>query len=212
MLSSAERRRDEAGFSLMELSVAVFVLGILLAILFSFVNETTKITSNEARHTRAEGDARVALRTMTEDLRSASVVKPCSGTGYATCVTIDTPRPASTSLTCPASTMTYQLVGTQVKQTRVDYPVGSCSTSTTVHNGRVLMENLENGATPLFSYYDRTGAVIDPVAGAVIDPATGETVLSGSVGSIAVNLVVRHTVNRPVLTLSSMASLRNKRG
>jgi prepilin-type N-terminal cleavage/methylation domain-containing protein len=70
-----KRLRDEAGFSLPELMVAIFVGGILFAAGLVFVVVTSRQSAAQQDRVSQTDDARNALSAMTSELRDATSVQ-----------------------------------------------------------------------------------------------------------------------------------------
>lgn len=199
------RRRDEAGFTIIELGVAVMLLGLVSFVLFSFLDSATSVTNRASNDLQAEQKMTLALRTVTQEVRSASSLSQCSGAvSYKTCLVLTVPRSETLGLDCPARTMTYQLVSGTVRETRATYPANACSPITTTYADRPVLEKVVNtSAQPLFTYYDSVGATFDPD----VQPAK-----VADAGSIKVEVKVDYGIkNAPVISLSSIAALRNQR-
>lgn len=192
-------RRDERGFTLIELTVTAAVLVIATFGLFSFLDGTTNVTSRVGKNVTREEDLQIALRTITSDLRSSENVTACSSIDYRTCVTVDIPR-AEGSASCPAKTLSYWLASSTIYESRVDY--SSACASTTVWTNRTLLTGVTSTGT-IFTYYDENGTAINPLTNASSIP---------SAASIAVSLAISQgNANAPNLTLRGVAALRNNR-
>lgn len=193
-------RRDEGGFTLIELMVAMSVLVIASMALLNFLEGTTNVTARVEKNVASEESLQVALRTVTSDLRSATALSACSGIDYRTCVTIDIPRTSGTSA-CPARRMRYWLSSGNLLASRTDYNAG-CTTSTTVYSTkRVLTGVTSTGA--IFSYYDKYGTSIDPLS--------SDSTAVPAASSVSVSLKVAQGVKgAPDVSLSAPAALRNK--
>jgi type II secretory pathway component PulJ len=192
----------EAGYTVVEMAVVLMLIGIVMASMLRFLYSTLSVTSQSNKDVRAEESLELAMRTMTEDLRSASVLSltGCGTSGYATCVTIDTPRSASPALSCPQARITYALSGTVVNATRVDFSSSCVSTAT--YTNKAVLSSVSSTST-LFTYYDKSGNLIDPVSAAASVPTAA---------SVSITVGVSYTTgSTPTLTLTSVAALRNNR-
>lgn len=211
------RRSDERGFTIVELAVTVLLVGIVGAILLSFLDNTTSVTARATSHVQAEKDGQLALRTMSQDIRGANPIittypttpTSCAAgsypTGYASCLRFVVVHSTAAGTTCtgpggfvvqsPYSAITYAKVGTAVLRDKVDYSATCAVTATT--RGRAVMEDLQaSSTTPLFTMLDRTGV-------ATTDPANAS--------AIRIQMDVRYKSDAPVLRLSSTVALRNSR-
>lgn len=195
-------RRDETGASLLEVMVTCLMLSAVMAVLLQFLDQTTAVTARTTKHVRTETAAQLALRTLTQELRGAKTVRPCASGAYSTCVVLDLARPAaSTAPACPLRTVTFKVVSGEVRQDRVDYP--TCGAPTTRYANRVLLANVANGATPVFSYFALDGNPID------IATKPGDV---PTAASVQVRLTVSTTArNAPPLQYTATAALRNNR-
>jgi Tfp pilus assembly protein PilW len=197
--AAAVRRQD--GLTVVELTVVMAVMVLVTAILLGLLDHTTAIYRRASDDVQAENEGRLALRTMTEDIRAASpasiaftgaVAGACPATPTpATCLRFTIERDTTANPSC-RSVVTYGLMAGWVQQTRDD---SGCASDQDV--SRKLIAGVTNGATPLFGYYDDSGA-----------PLT-----SGQAGasSVKVTLLVSYQGAAQPLTLTSTLSLRNAR-
>jgi type II secretory pathway pseudopilin PulG len=200
------RFRGDGGMTLVEVTITSALLAVVSIVLLSFLESTTKATTRASKDVQAEQTMTIALRSMAQEIRSASAFSQCSGSkSYKTCLTFSVPRNTALGLDCPSRTITYELVSGTVRETRVTYPANACSPTTTTFNSRPLLENVVNtSAQPLFTYYTTSGTAFDP--------DLGTTSVDSSAGSIKTEVFVNYgAVNSPTISLSSMAALRNQR-
>jgi hypothetical protein len=211
------RGQDEAGVTVAELTVVVLVFSLVSLMLFSFLDHTTLLTARADSGARADAETQLALRIATDDIRGALPVSQCVSDGvaspalpttYADCITATVSRNTSGLDNCPRSVFVYAVVDysgvRRLVQNRTDYTRsgGSC-VSSAPRLRRVLLESVVNpSSAPVFTYYTRTGATIDPVA----NPAH---VVKAS--SIKMSLHVNYRKNAPPLVLSSVIAPRNSR-
>jgi prepilin-type N-terminal cleavage/methylation domain-containing protein len=191
----------EDGVTLVELLVVMAISVVVAGVVLGFLQTTTSVVGRTSNDVQAENDARLALRTMTQDIRAANpnsiaftspTVGACPTTSTPdTCLSFAILRGTTTAPSC-RSTITYGLLTDQVQQTRSD---SNCPT--TVNISRALISNLSNGTTPLFSYYDAQGNQLTS------GQATAKTV--------KITLVVSYTGAQAPLTLTSTLALRNAR-
>ena len=213
------RDRNEDGTSLVELMVVLLLLSIVGVILFGFlwsvVNTTTRATSN----TEAEKAVALALRPLTENVRSASTISvtypsattacPVGSfpTGYTNCLSFTIGRPSAGALTCPKSVYNYGLKSDGVlREDRTDYTLvgGVCSVSLS-YTARPLLKNVVNGTTPLFTYFDAFGNKIDPAA------AGQTTTPFKNAVTIRISVLEQYRVGSPTLNYTSDLAVRNNR-
>ncbi len=207
------RRDDDDGFTLVELAVVMLLLSIVTAMLYGFLDGTSNATARIALHTRAQRDAELAMRTITQDLRAASPILSAPCGSYANCMTFEVQRAAQTGHACEKTVIGYALASGALQRSLTEntWTGASCAVTRTVDNLPILTSVVNATVaptTPLFVYYDNKGVVLDPSTQAttlVKKPSQGGT------ASIKVSFVVRYKSNAPVLTLSSLAALRNSR-
>jgi len=193
--------RDERGFTITELVVAVGLMSIVMVISLTFLDQATNVSSRAIKDVNTENDARLVLRTITQDLRAAQpstidfsgAVSTCpSPSTPGTCIHFTIVRDTAANPGCE-SDITYGLIGTAIKESRQDY---GCVRNITL-TGKTVITNLANGTSPLFTYYDKQGNLL--------------TSSQAAAGSVGVLLMVNYQRGAPVLSLSSYASLRNAR-
>ncbi len=195
------RRGREDGVTLVELLVVMAISLVVAGVILGFLETTTSVVARTSNDVQAENDGRLALRTMTQDIRAANpssiaFTSPTVGACPTTpspdnCLSFTILRNTSAAPTC-RSTVTYGLVGDHVQQTRSD---ANCPTPLSIT--RPLIGNLANGTTPLFSYYDAQGNQLTS------GQATAKT--------LKVTLVVTYTGGQAPLVLTSALALRNAR-
>lgn len=205
--------RDQRGFALMELVVVVLILGLVSVMLFDYLGNTTNTTTRATSSVVKENEGRLALRELTEDVRAANRILtayPTNGAcvsggsypaGYGNCLHFEIQRSVDSTQTCPKSVITYGIVGTALKKTRVDY-AANCTTVTSSVTALTMVSGVENGATPLFRFYDAASALV-----------TSTTSTAGYVAatSIKVNLTLSFKSGASKLFLNSAVALRNNR-
>jgi type II secretory pathway pseudopilin PulG len=214
----SQRNPDETGTSLVELMVVMLLLSIVAVIMFSFlwsvVNTTTRATSN----TEAEKAITLALRPLTENVRSASTISTTypstsscpAGTypsGYTNCLSFTIGRPSPGALTCPKSVVVYGLKSDGIlREDRTDYKLvsGVCSVAFS-YQARPLLKNISNGATPLFTYFDAFGNKLDPAAGGQTTTPFKNAV------TVRVSVSDRYRLGAPLLSYTSDLAVRNNR-
>ncbi len=212
-------RRDERGFTLVELTVALMLMGIVSALLFGFLVSVLRTTTTATSDTQAEQAIELALRPMTQDLRGASSIASaypmattsCAAgsypTGYANCVSFTISRPAFGQLTCPKSVVVYGLKPDGViRVDRTDYRVvGASCVATQLYIGRPVLSGVANSTTPLFRYFDRFGNELDPNA------AGQSTLAFTQAETVRVSVKVQYKKNAPLISYTSDLALRNNR-
>ena len=195
------RRPGQDGLTLVELTVVMAVMVLVAAILLGLLDHTTAVYQRASDQVQAGNDSRLALRVMTEDIRAAdpasisftgAVAGACPATpSPANCLRFTIDRDTTAAPSC-SSTVTYGLMTDWVQQTRAD---SNCPSG--VNLNRRLISSVANGATPLFSYYDDSGAQL----------TSGQAAAS----SVKVTLLVSYRGGQQPLALTSTLSLRNAR-
>jgi prepilin-type N-terminal cleavage/methylation domain-containing protein len=212
-------RRNEDGVTLIELAIVLMLMSIVATILVGFLSSVFRVSTRATNDSETQKAITLALRPMTENIRGASIIATvypattsCTSggsypTGYTNCLQVTVLRPTSGNLTCPKSLFTYGLKADGIlREDRTDYALvsGSCVV-TTSYTGRQMLPNVVNGASPLFTYFDRFGNKIDPAAaGQTTAPFT-------SVVTIRVTLNVQFQAGSPLLSYTSDLALRNNR-
>jgi type II secretory pathway component PulJ len=208
---------QEAGLTMVELAVTLGLLSIVGAILMAFMSNVMSTTSRATSDSEAEKKIELALRPVTEDIRSASQISTAypvstscpSGAypaGYANCLSFTIARPSPGQLTCPKSVVVIGLNAGVLRMDRTDYNVvnGSCTTVRT-SNGYPLLSGISNGSRPLFTYFDTFGNQLDPNA---MGQTTSRFVAAATV-RVALN--VAYKSGAPLLSYTSDLAVRNNR-
>lgn len=205
-------RRDEQGMTVLELSVVVAILAVVVSVMFGFLDQISSLSARTDAHARVEGEAQLALRTATQNIRSALPVVPCTAdgsspalpSGYANCIKVKVPGTTSAIGACPYRQFVYALVDySGVTKLVENREVVSCAgTSSEVRRRRVLLENVVNtGAEPLFTYYNDNGSVI----------AATDTAAVPRASSIKMFLRVKYAQKASTLSFSGVVAPRNNR-
>jgi prepilin-type N-terminal cleavage/methylation domain-containing protein len=223
-MSRLLRRRSEHGVTLVELLVVMTLMSIVGAITFSVLVDTTQLAGRANNSTSAENNARLALRTMSQDLRAAEQIRTSSSTtacptgatfpaGFANCIaflvphdltanaTTTTIAPGAGPIQCPFSKITYGLRSGVILEDRTDYNA-SCQ-QTQQSAGKPVLRGIDNTSSqPLFTYYDSFGNQLG-TANSIADYTNA--------GSIAVQVALTYQKGAPDISLMTMAALRNNR-
>lgn len=192
--------RDDAGFSIVEQIVTVAILGVVLAIVFTFLINATMITGRADANVKMEQNGLIALRTMTEDLRSARVLSTCSSTQtYDKCVNIEISKATVAGATCPKRVVQYYVSGTDLKMTLNEY-AANCTT-VTKSGTRILLAGVQTSS--IFTYYGNDGVT------AINLSTDAAKVPQARAVKVAFDVQYRKAAKN--VSLSSVASLRNNR-
>lgn len=211
------RASREAGFTMMELVVTILLLSIVGVIMMTFLVSAVTSTARATSNVETEKSIQLALRPVTEDVRSASQISgtyPSSSscptgsypTGYANCLSFTIARPENGQLSCPKSLVVVGLTSGVLRISRTDYGIvgGSCVV-TKSSNAYPLVTHVVNGSQPLFTYFDRFGNQLNPAA-------TGQTTASFvAATTVRVALNVSYTTGGPLISYTSDLAVRNNR-
>jgi type II secretory pathway component PulJ len=210
--------REESGNTLIELTVVMLLISIVSILLFGFLWSVYRTTGRMTSDSQTEKSIQLAVRPLTENIRSASTIATtypgtasCAvgsyPTGYTNCLSFTIARPATGQLVCPKTVMVYGLKSDGIlREDRTDYSfVGGACVVSRSYTGRPLLTNVVNGATPLFTYFDTFGNQLAP-------NAVGQTSLpfAGAV-TVRVSLNVQYATGAPLLSYTSDLALRNNR-
>jgi prepilin-type N-terminal cleavage/methylation domain-containing protein len=218
------RRRSESGVSLVELIVVLAMMSVVSVLVYGVLIGTTRVAARADNSTRAENNGRLALRTVSEDVRAAVQIRASSSTtacasgltypaGFASCVgflvphgitvnaTTTTIAPGATPIACPYSNITYGLKAGVLREDRTDYNASCTATSTTL--GRVILADVDNSsAQALFAFYDDFGNQLAP---------TNTVADFVKAGSVLIQLYLNYQKGAPDISLQTTAALRNGR-
>jgi len=212
-------RRQDVGLSLAELLVAIMVFGIIVTIVTTTFISLTKATA-QARG--VDTNTRVASNGMNELARVVRAARtiPTPGGTEATSFSLATtesmtlttavngsdslttvPRKVTFSIASDRSLVETTVVGTALK---TDFWQFVSTPSRRTLGGAVV--TAPGSGTPLFTYYDFSGAVLTPDAGG----ALSSTQLP-SIASVQISLTIDRTATRSsqAVTLQTTVSLSN---
>ncbi|HEX2698983.1 MAG TPA: prepilin-type N-terminal cleavage/methylation domain-containing protein [Acidimicrobiales bacterium] len=206
-------RRDDDGFTMIELAVTMLLLSIVSAMLYGFLNSTSSATARISLHTRAQRDAELAMRTITQDLRAASPITSAPCGSYANCIAFELQRASATGHDCEKTVIGYALASGTLRRSLTEntWSGSACTVTRSVTNLPLLVSVVNATVTPtvpMLVYYDNKGVLLDPATQAttlVKKPAQGGT------ATIKVNFVVQYKSDAPPLKLTGLAALRNSR-
>jgi Tfp pilus assembly protein PilW len=172
-------QRDEAGFNLVELMIAMSISIILLTLMTTMVVVFTRAQAATVNSTNAAANVRLALLSLEHDIQSANPVGTLSSVSAYNDQLQLTIQPSNAVITWQYSYSTQKL-------TR---QVGSGSAGVVLTN--VTNGNPSSGGIPVFGYYDHcsTNLVTEPQA----TPAS----ISGTVTAIQVTLSVANVNTAP---------------
>ena len=208
--------RREDGFTAVEMVVTVLLVSIVSFMMLDFLDSTTMLSNRANGHSRAEQEAQQAMRMLTQDLRSANPITgaPCTG-GYKDCVSFDVQRAAQYGRTCEKTVFTYRLASGTLTRSMEERTWSTATNACVVTRStsaypllRSVVNNSTTPQTPLFTYYDNKGALLDPGTKAAVIPLKPSL---GGAASVNVTFVVRYLAKAPDVRLSGSVSLRNNR-
>jgi len=141
------------GFSLVEIIVAVAIAAAIFLAIFNFGQDIFSFNSNAQKNLSAQSDARRVLKTITKELRSAS---PGSLGSYPIVLASSTAVTFFSNIDSDnyKEQVRYFLQGKELKK-GVIKPSGSPLSYNPANEAvTILVRDLNNGATPIFDYYD----------------------------------------------------------
>jgi Flp pilus assembly pilin Flp len=205
-------RRDQAGVTVVEVTVTMLLLAVIMMVAFDFLDRTTALTVRTDSHARTEDETQRVLRTVTQHLRSTDAITgTCTTAGYATtfdsCVRFEVPRSTTGFGGCARTEFVIGLVDSpdpapadekRLMYDRMEHSDANC-TPGTLTGQRLLLDRVVNTPTtqPLFTYYGTDGNTVTSAA-AVPKAVT-----------VKVTLAVRYQTKAPALTMTNVAALRN---
>lgn len=216
--------RSDDGFTMVELLVVVLLMSFVGAMMIGFLDNTTNITAKVDDHVEAERDAIVALRRLSQDVRSANpiLVTTTAPVGlpkcpsayaaltYGNCLELIVSKNLDLSgatvcdvdvrrrVALPFRRVVFRLEGSNVLEDRYEHTT-SCTSPSSTSLARPVLSEVSNGATPLFTFLNGAGSPI-----ALNQPIT-------TVASVRINVTIAYRAGSAPLHLSSVASLRNYR-
>jgi len=218
------RRRGERGITLVELLVTMVLMSVVSLIVFSVLVGTTRLASRADNGTSAENNGRLALRTLSEDLRSAEQIGTSASTtacptgttfpaAFGNCVSFLVPHEVSASATsttiapgalpiaCPFSKVVYGLKSGVIREDRTDYNASCQAVATSL--GKPILSAIDNtSSTPLFTFYDSYGNQLS--ASNTISDYT-------NAGSVSLQVLLNYQNGAPDISLMTTSALRNNR-
>jgi type II secretory pathway pseudopilin PulG len=154
--STRARLEPEAGFTLVELAVAMGIMLIVMLVFLSLVPTSQKTSSVAEALISNEQDVSLALARMEKDIRAANPLDAfCSYTTYEDQIELNL-GPASG----PQQTIMWVYSPTADTLTR-EVVTGSSCDPTPSGSGEVTTGIVNGTATPVFAYFDDTGTALD---------------------------------------------------
>jgi prepilin-type N-terminal cleavage/methylation domain-containing protein len=218
------RGRNESGYSLLELLVVVAISSIISVMVYEILINSTQLAARADNSTRAENNGRLALRAVSEDLRSAVQIRASSSTtacpsglsypaGFAWCVaflvpheitanaTTTTLAAGATPIACPYSNITYGLTSGAIREDRTNYNASCVATSS--FTGKAVLVGVDNTSSqPVFAFYDTYGNQL----------GTSNTVTDfQKAGSVSMQIYLNYQKGAPDISLMTTVALRNNR-
>ena len=187
------RRRRAAGFTLVELVIAVALSGLFAAALFSFFESGTQASRTQERQARSQADARLAMSFITGDVRQAvgyplGTGVPLAALGATELVIyVDPRRSADPTLVPLPYRVRYALVGDDlVREQAAPVPAGGTLTYGAYTGRRTVADGVASGTgvPALFQGITASG----PLAGSVPASQLGDVI------QIRVRLTLGHRV------------------
>jgi prepilin-type N-terminal cleavage/methylation domain-containing protein len=213
----------DAGFTVVELMVVLLLMSIVSAIVYNVLIDSTRTVARATNSTVAENNGRLALRTVSEDVRAAEQIFTSTSTtacasatypaAFGNCLGFLVPHEVAVNATtttiavgaspiaCPFSKITYGLKSGVLREDRSDY--NSQCQLTSSFTGKAMLPGIDNTASqPLFTYYDTFGNQLGS-ANTVQDYQRA--------GSISMQIQLLYQKGAPDISLMTTAALRNDR-
>jgi prepilin-type N-terminal cleavage/methylation domain-containing protein len=198
----------EAGFTLIEMMIAVMLLSVALAMAFGVLSSMQRESVFTTNRFTAEGEAQTIADRITKDLRTA-VATSATGAAFASADVNDVtfyanladplgPDKLHAYLTLQAGTNVY-LFHEDSTAPDVGGSVGNY-TYTGAPVARIDGKYIDT-TQPIFSYFDLSGAPIPT-------PITTVAALR-SIDSVGINLRVRVTPTSPIVVINTTVHVRN---
>lgn len=192
--SRPSRAAHQDGYSLIELLVAMVLVGVVAAAVYASFMSGVEASSSRDSQARAQNDARMAMEEFTRDVRQAvspdGLVAPVAAAPTSTSVElwVDNNRSITATTASPVR-VRYRLSGTNL--VRQVYSGAAWSAE------EILAQAVANGSTPLFTAVDVDGAA---------------TSIPGAVATISLRLILGDRSGRAGTTTELMAdaTLRNR--
>jgi prepilin-type N-terminal cleavage/methylation domain-containing protein len=196
MLSARRNRGDDSGVTLIELLVAVFLVGVVGSVVTAGIVTSMRTTRQDQARASSASQLRTALDRLTRDLRASDPLRAAT----ATTLTMDEDRAGKCRRTY------YRIAGTSLDWVTVDYTsLSVCKTNAgaaTPSTGWVpLVQNIDS-ASSSFTYYNDN---ISPT------PITPTGMQLSTLTRVGITIVASQAENRAATTLSSIVDLRNAR-
>jgi prepilin-type N-terminal cleavage/methylation domain-containing protein len=190
---SDARRRGDEGFTLLELTIALMILGVMIAIAAGALISLQNTTSRDNAMISVEQDASTGLAQMARDIRSAhSITFVSSTTNAADAVVLNVNNPSGGTTpiewvyqppTAPA------VVGTLSRVV--------LTSSLAVSSTAVILSDVANGSNPVFSYFNLNGGSAMSTSG-----SSANQTLQNCTTAIGVTLTISPNPVRGVSTFT----------
>ena len=155
ILRRVRRDGDQSGFTLIELLVVIVLMGVIGAMFVSGMTSAMQTDRRTRARVGVQGDLAKGVDRMTKQIRVAYPVVSFSPTSLA----VETYRGGVRY----RYTYTYNSTAGTVTEQLNRYASAN-AVSPTTSTTTTLLQNVTNGSTAMFTYYDRTGAVATTVA------------------------------------------------
>jgi prepilin-type N-terminal cleavage/methylation domain-containing protein len=149
-------KRDEAGFSMIEIMVVVLILGIVLTALFGVLDSMTRNDRRQQALQTNQETVRLAMVQMGQDLRASNPIEPLTAT-------TDYANKFEAAVLTPSGSTQYvrwQLSGTTLTRSILSAPGGTALST------RTVLTNVQNPTLglPMFRWYNSDGSELDSSA------------------------------------------------
>ncbi len=205
MTARPPREHDEGGFSTVELTIAIGMLAVVLAIVYGALMSATSAVNNTDQRLVNLGEARLVMDTASKDLRTATRLT-ASGSAFLTAAPNEVVFYGNLNPTLgPKKIRIYVDANTQLVEEVTDPDASSVAPNYTYDNNtprrRFVGRYVANPADqPIFTYIDAAGNAISP---APLDDAQ-----KMAVRAVGIRLMIRKSTNLHVAPTTLVNQVR----
>lgn len=192
----ARRLDDQSGFTLVELLVVVFLVGVVGTITTAGMVGAMRVTRVQDDETRTLSSAKVAMERITREIRGANALVNCQPRSMTFTYTRGTVR--------TGITFSVQTVSSTVSELIEDKTVTDLSTGTSTTRQTKVLGGLAIGrADAVFTYSDAVGTALSPQS------TSPESYNPGATKTVGVTILMRRIDGHPSVQLHQLVSIRN---
>lgn len=197
MIADVDDRRDEAGFTLIEVLVAMMLALVIGGIVSQVLITSTRVAAKQVDQTETLNSAKVAMERMTREVRGANSMTTAADRRIQFVATHAGIRTATTLEVVTTGTKT------ELRQTDQRTDLAAATTTTTT---RTILGGLAVGRSDaVFTYTDGAGTPLLPA-----NPAPAPvTYNAGDAKTVGIRVLVRRAGSSPPIELYQLVSIRN---